>query len=484
MSRCALVIARYPSSNPATARALFASFLWPPPPLRTVKNCASAHPASRGARARTSRPPSRRRHPLPPAPQRVRLRAARALNGALEVEPPAESDVLNADVGAVLWYSVVVDFLHHLIFTPIGDAFPGIGAHRLGGGRVVLDPFFAAARSRRLIFQKHMCRGAAASASAAATSGRAKARSPATTTSSRKWWAYVDDESLVAGQAPLSIADQELESLGVKAIINLCDEFKGPARTYRKKKMTLLARPSTTWSPPSRRCTPRAPSSNTARMAPASTSTANRARPLGGGGDGVAPPPQADDPPRGQDPLDAQGAPSSADAPAHPADAPSGRPLPAPAAAAAPAAPNQRRAAAITGAPAVEAAELSPSTRGEPRHRRRRRPRGWPRRRAESDACSRRRRVPAARGAAGSRRPSIDTCVRRCAAARRGPARCPSLAWTQPPNWSNQQPGGVGEAERRADGPRTRRGPRAVEGGPKKRQEQLGTSGGLVSTQL
>ena len=45
--------------------------------------------------------------------------------------------MLNADVGAVLWYSVVVDLIKKLIFTPIGDAFPGIGAHlgSAAGGR-------------------------------------------------------------------------------------------------------------------------------------------------------------------------------------------------------------------------------------------------------------------------------------------------------------------------------------------------------------
>ena len=33
---------------------------------------------------------------------------------------------------------------------------------------------------------------------------------------------------------------EELEGLGVKAIINLCDEYKGPTRTYRRNGVSLL----------------------------------------------------------------------------------------------------------------------------------------------------------------------------------------------------------------------------------------------------
>ena len=378
-----------------------------------MKNCASAHPASRAARALRARPPRRRSltHCLPRHSE-YGSGLLGALNGALEVEPPAESDVLNADVGAVLWYSVVVDFLHHLIFTPIGDAFPGIGAH-LGSAAGVWFWILlccCCAITPYMIFQKHMCprRGGqcvgrcyfwpCAPCSIAGNYHEFKG----------KWWAYVDDEKppVLLGQAPLFDSQiKTLESLGVKAIINLCDEFKGPARTYRKKKMTLLwlktvdhmeptveamhtacsfiehhrkngtgvyihcksgrgrsAAVAMAWLLHHKRMTLREAQDHLLSM--------RKARP---------PPPT---PPRTPPTRRADG------------------PPPAPAAAAAPAAPNRApRAPAITGAlQAVEAAELRHLLRGgEPRHRRRRRPRGRLRRRAESDdlvrdagACRRR----------------------------------------------------------------------------------------------
>ena len=320
--------------------------------------------------------------------------------------------MLNADVGAVLWYSVVVDFLHHLIFTPIGDAFPGIGAH-LGSAAGVWFWILlccCCAITPYMIFQKHMCprRGGqcvgrcyfwpCAPCSIAGNYHEFKG----------KWWAYVDDEKppVLLGQAPLFDSQiKTLESLGVKAIINLCDEFKGPARTYRKKKMTLLwlktvdhmeptveamhtacsfiehhrkngtgvyihcksgrgrsAAVAMAWLLHHKRMTLREAQDHLLSM--------RKARP---------PPPT---PPRTPPTRRADG------------------PPPAPAAAAAPAAPNRApRAPAITGAlQAVEAAELRHLLRGgEPRHRRRRRPRGRLRRRAESDdlvrdagACRRR----------------------------------------------------------------------------------------------
>lgn len=58
-----------------------------------------------------------------------------------------------------------------------------------------------------------------------------------------KWWAYVDEGSpaVLLGQAPLFASQlDELESLGVGAIVNLCDEFKGLGRQYSKRKISLL----------------------------------------------------------------------------------------------------------------------------------------------------------------------------------------------------------------------------------------------------
>ena len=58
-----------------------------------------------------------------------------------------------------------------------------------------------------------------------------------------EWWAPVDDEQPVVllGQAPLFTSYlHELDSMGVKAVINLCDEFKGPTRFYRRNGISLL----------------------------------------------------------------------------------------------------------------------------------------------------------------------------------------------------------------------------------------------------
>ena len=58
-----------------------------------------------------------------------------------------------------------------------------------------------------------------------------------------EWYAFVDEEqpAVLLGQAPLFASYMEvLEDLGVKAVINLCDEFKGPTRTYRRNGVSLL----------------------------------------------------------------------------------------------------------------------------------------------------------------------------------------------------------------------------------------------------
>ena len=58
-----------------------------------------------------------------------------------------------------------------------------------------------------------------------------------------QWWAYVDEESppVLLGQAPLFHTQmQTMQALGVRAVINLCDEFKGPTRTYQHNGVSLL----------------------------------------------------------------------------------------------------------------------------------------------------------------------------------------------------------------------------------------------------
>ena len=58
-----------------------------------------------------------------------------------------------------------------------------------------------------------------------------------------KWWAYVDESTppVLLGQAPLFQSQlRELDMLGVRAVVNLCDEFKGPSHAYRKRGVSLL----------------------------------------------------------------------------------------------------------------------------------------------------------------------------------------------------------------------------------------------------
>jgi atypical dual specificity phosphatase len=58
-----------------------------------------------------------------------------------------------------------------------------------------------------------------------------------------RWWAYVQNgpAPVILGQAPLFKSQlSELEQLGVNAIVNLCDEYKGKAAEYRKQGVSLL----------------------------------------------------------------------------------------------------------------------------------------------------------------------------------------------------------------------------------------------------
>ena len=361
MSRCALVIARYPIFQPSYRPSSFASFLWPPPPLRTTsrKNCASAHPKdsrpwpsarARAARALRARPPSAPlAHPLPPAPQRVRLAGCSARSTARSRSPlrswPPKSTrervlSLNADVGAVLWYSVVVDFLHHLIFTPIGDAFPGIGAH-LGSAAGVWFWILlccCCAITPYMIFQKHMC--------VARRGGQCVGRcyfwpcAPCSIAGNYHEFKEVvgvrrrrEAAGAAGAGAALRLADQDARVARRQGDHQLVRRVQGAgADVPQEEDDAALAQDRRPHGAHRRGDAHRVllhrapPQEWHRRLHPLQI----RARPLGGGGDGVAPPPQADDPPRGAGPppLDAQGAPSSADAPAHPADAPSGRPAP------------------------------------------------------------------------------------------------------------------------------------------------------------
>ena len=308
-----------------------------------MKNCASAHPASRAARgARTSRPPSSAplAHPLPPAPQRVRLRAARRAQrrargraarrvgraqrrrrrgavvlGGRRLPPPPD---LHSD-----WRRVSRDRR----------------APRLGGGRVVLDPALLLLRDHAVhdLPEAHV------------PAARRPVRRPLLLLAVR---AVLDRRQLPRVQGEVVGVRRRREAAGAAgagAALRLADQDARVARRQGDHQLVRRVQGAGADVPQEeddaalaqdrrphgahrrgdahRVLLHRAPPQEWhRRLHPLQI----RARPLGGGGDGVAPPPQADDPPRGAGPppLDAQGAPASADAPAHPADAPSGRPAP------------------------------------------------------------------------------------------------------------------------------------------------------------
>lgn len=62
----------------------------------------------------------------------------------------------------------------------------------------------------------------------------------------KHWWAYVDEGGpgsppILLGAAPIRTKQlRELDLLGVKAVVNLCDEYKGPAKLYKRNGVALL----------------------------------------------------------------------------------------------------------------------------------------------------------------------------------------------------------------------------------------------------
>lgn len=61
----------------------------------------------------------------------------------------------------------------------------------------------------------------------------------------RGLWCQVDD-TVILGVAPLAILDQpaQLEALGVRAVVNLCEEYAGPQAEYSRLKITQLRLPT------------------------------------------------------------------------------------------------------------------------------------------------------------------------------------------------------------------------------------------------
>lgn len=67
----------------------------------------------------------------------------------------------------------------------------------------------------------------------------------------RGLWCSVDG-SVLLGVAPLGILEQPraLEALGVRAVVNLCDEYLGPLKDYEELKMQQLRLPTVDHQPP------------------------------------------------------------------------------------------------------------------------------------------------------------------------------------------------------------------------------------------
>lgn len=63
-------------------------------------------------------------------------------------------------------------------------------------------------------------------------------------TQKKRWWAHVDDEhpAVLFGEGPFVFTGRvsELSGLGVGAVVNLCDEWRGPTRAYTKLGITQL----------------------------------------------------------------------------------------------------------------------------------------------------------------------------------------------------------------------------------------------------
>jgi len=146
---------------------------------------------------------------------------------------------------SLVWYYAVVNFLYEQMFRPIGDwdaagfffSPAGLWVWVLLGLLCCCMPY--------MCFQKHLLPH---------DCGKLVGRAyfwpciPCTIYGNKvefkgQWWAHVDDEpaEVLLGQAPLFGSQlRELERMGVKAIINLCDEFKGNSRYYKKKGISLL----------------------------------------------------------------------------------------------------------------------------------------------------------------------------------------------------------------------------------------------------
>ncbi len=163
---------------------------------------------------------------------------------------PLPSDTLEvADSSALtsftLWYAVVYDFLYQGEMLPTGRWLDGVPAYLGSLSALWLWVLLAlvCVILPYIFFQSHLlphCLGKWV--------GRLYFVPclPCTIYGNKKefkgrWWAYVDDGEggappVILGQAPLFQSQlRELEMLNVQGIVNLCDEYKGMHREYKKK---------------------------------------------------------------------------------------------------------------------------------------------------------------------------------------------------------------------------------------------------------
>lgn len=66
---------------------------------------------------------------------------------------------------------------------------------------------------------------------------------------SRRWWDRIDDHVLL-GALPIARVLPSLQTEGVRAVVNLCEEFPGPVEAYGRMGIEQLHLPTVDFSPP------------------------------------------------------------------------------------------------------------------------------------------------------------------------------------------------------------------------------------------
>ena len=66
----------------------------------------------------------------------------------------------------------------------------------------------------------------------------------------RHWWDPVD-EYVLLGALPLKSDVPKLAKLGVRAVVNMCQEYPGPRKLYEKYQIEQLWLPTVDFNPPS-----------------------------------------------------------------------------------------------------------------------------------------------------------------------------------------------------------------------------------------